>query len=76
MQNLTLIFLSLPFFLAKARKTTQNSKDFHYAKPLKFLGRRENAQKSKEIPCNEKNKEIQKNKERKIGVVALKRCDL
>ena len=64
----SLIFLSL-LFLEKARKTTQKSKDFYLCRTPKIPGKEgENAQKSKEIPCNEKSKEIQKSKERKIRV--------
>ena len=63
----TLIFLSL-LFLEKARKTTQKSKDFSLRRTPKIPGKKgKNAQKSKEIPCNEKSKEIpKKSKERKL----------
>ena len=62
-----LLFLA---FLEKARKTTQKSKDFSLLRTPKIPGKEgENAQKSKEIPRDEKSKEIQKSKERKIRVI-------
>ena len=66
-QNPDLPFLA---FLEKARKTTRKSKDFSLCRTPKIPGKEgKNAQKSKEIPCNEKSKEIQKSKERKIREV-------
>ena len=60
-------WISDTLFWKKARKTTQKSKDFSLCRTPKIPGKEgKNAQKSKEIPCNEKSKEIQKSKERKI----------
>ena len=65
-------FPDLPFLavLEKARKPTQKSKDFFSTLNPKIPRKEgQNAQKSKEIPCNEKSKDIQKSKERKIRVL-------
>ena len=64
----SLIFLSLLFW-KKARKTTQKARISSLCLTPKIPGKEgKNAQKSKEIPCNENSKEIQRSKERKIRV--------
>ena len=55
----SLIFLSL-LFGEKQGKPPEKARIYLSAEPLKSLGRRENAQKIKEIPINKQNKEIQK----------------
>ena len=62
----------LPIFEKKKKekqgKPPKKTRIFLYVEPLKIPGKEgKNAQKKKrEIPCNEKSKEIQKSKERKI----------
>ena len=60
-QCTTLIF-SFPCFFGKSKENHQEKQGFFlYAETPKILGKEgKNAQKSKEIPCNEKSKEIQK----------------
>ena len=64
--TLSLIFFSLPFWKT-ARKTTQKGKDFFCCRTPKILGKEgKSAQNRKEFLEEEKGKEIQKGKERKI----------
>ena len=66
--NFVLIFLSLLFW-RKQGKPPKKARIFSLCRTPEIPGKEgKNAQKSKEIPCNERSKEIQKSKERKIRV--------
>ena len=66
-EHLSLIFLA---FLEKSKENHPKKQGFFFlCWTPKIRGKEgKNAQKSKEIPCKEKSKEIQKSKERKIWV--------
>ena len=69
------MFLSLLFSLKKQGKPLKKTRIFSRCRTPKIPGKEgKNAQKSKEIPCNQKSKETKKIKERNIRV-ALRCCE-